>query len=175
MHPILGSFVATLNNRDFLRLRLRLRISHPAIPTKQATMMQAAVYRSFGGEIKIESIDRPKAPADGVVIRVKATGVCRSDWHGWKGHDSDIADHGLPFVPGHEVSGVVVEIGNGVRKFRIGDRVAVPFILSCGCCRECDPGGRNRPTICERQEQPGFTMLGSFACLAVVGWDCRAL
>lgn len=126
-------------------------------------MMQAAVYRSFGGEIKIESIDRPKVPADGVVIRVKATGVCRSDWHGWKGHDSDIADHGLPFVPGHEVSGIIVEVGRGVRKFRIGDRVAVPFILSCGCCRECDPGGRNRPTICERQEQPGFTMLGSFA------------
>ena len=126
-------------------------------------MMQAAVYRSFGGPIQVETIPRPRAPADGVVIQVKATGVCRSDWHGWKGHDSDIADHGLPFVPGHEVSGIVVEVGPNVRKISIGDRVAVPFILSCGCCRECDPAGRNRPTICERQEQPGFTMMGSFA------------
>mmetsp|Transcript_12540 Transcript_12540/g.35867 ORF Transcript_12540/g.35867 Transcript_12540/m.35867 type:complete len:223 (-) Transcript_12540:687-1355(-) len=126
-------------------------------------MMQAAVYRSFGGPIEVKSVPRPKPTADGVVIKVKATGVCRSDWHGWKGHDSDIADHGLPFIPGHEVSGIVVEVGPDVRKFRAGDRVAVPFILSCGCCRECDPGGRNRPTICERQEQPGFTMMGSFA------------
>lgn len=125
--------------------------------------MQAALYRSFNGPIQVETIPRPKVPADGVIVRVKATGVCRSDWHGWKGHDSDIEDHGLPFVPGHEVSGIVVEVGPNVRKFSIGDRVAVPFILSCGCCRECDPAGRNRPTICERQEQPGFTMMGSFA------------
>ena len=129
----------------------------------QPTTMQAAVYRSFGGPIQVETIPRPKAPADGVVIKVKATGVCRSDWHGWKGHDSDIEDHGLPFVPGHEVSGIVVEVGSDVCKFSVGDRVAVPFILSCGCCRECDPAGRNRPTICERQQQPGFTMMGSFA------------
>ena len=94
------------------------------------------------------------------MLEVKATGVCRSDWHGWKGHDSDIVHHGLPFVPGHELSGIVSEVGTGVTAFAVGDRVAVPFILSCGCCREC---ARSRPTICEAQEQPGFTMLGSFA------------
>ncbi|EJK76074.1 hypothetical protein THAOC_02181 [Thalassiosira oceanica] len=81
-----------------------------------------------------------------------ATGVCRSDWHGWAGHDDDIKNHGFPFVPGHEVSGLVVEVG---------EEVAVPFILSCGTCHTCCY--RNRPTICEKQEQPGFTMLGSFA------------
>lgn len=91
---------------------------------------------------------------------MKATGVCRSDWHGWKGHDSDIMEHGLPFVPGHEVSGVVVEVGKGTSAFTIGDRVAIPFILSCGTCRECC---RGRATICELQEQPGFTTFGSFA------------
>ena len=89
-----------------------------------------------------------------MLIEVKATGVCRSDWHGWKGHDSDIADHGLPFVPGHELSGIVVQLGEGVSGFAVGDRVAVPFILSCGGCREC---ARGRPTICEDQEQPGFS------------------
>lgn len=124
--------------------------------------MRAAVYRSFSGPITIESIPRPTAPPDGVVIQVMATGVCRSDWHGWKGHDDDIKRHGLPFVPGHEVSGVIVEVGgDNVKSFKIGDRVAVPFILSCGTCRMC--AHHRRSTVCERQEQPGFTMMGSYA------------
>lgn len=123
--------------------------------------MNAAVYRSFSGPIAVESVPIPTAPPDGVLLRVMATGVCRSDWHGWKGHDSDVIDHGLPFVPGHEVSGVVVAAGDGVRRFKAGDRVAVPFILSCGECRMC--ACHDRPTVCERQEQPGFTMMGSFA------------
>jgi alcohol dehydrogenase len=89
-----------------------------------------------------------------------ATGVCRSDWHGWKGHDDDIKHHGLPFVPGHEFSGVVVEIGKSVQRISVGDRVAVPFILSCGKCAECKV---EKPTVCLNQSQPGFTMLGSFA------------
>lgn len=122
--------------------------------------MVAAVYRDFGGPIRIERVATPVAPPGGVLLQVKATGVCRSDWHGWKGHDSDIVDHGLPFVPGHELSGVVVACGAGVTRFREGDRVACPFILSCGACRECS---RGRATICEDQAQPGFTMFGSFA------------
>ena len=128
--------------------------------TGEPSTMRAAVYHSFGGPITVENVSRPKAPNGGVVLEVKATGVCRSDWHGWKGHDSDIVDHGLPFVPGHELSGIVSEVGTGVTNFAVGDRVAVPFILSCGHCREC---ARSRPTICESQQQPGFTIFGSFA------------
>jgi len=87
---------------------------------------------------------------------------CRSDWHGWKGHDGDIIEHGLPFVPGHEFSGIVTEIGSSIESglFQRGDRVVAPFILSCGDCPYCD---RDRPTICIRQRQPGFTYWGSFA------------
>ena len=80
--------------------------------------------------------------------------------HGWKGHDGDIAAHGLPFTPGHELSGVVSEVGPGVERFAVGDRVAAPFILSCGSCCEC---ARGRATVCEWQEQPGFTAHGGFA------------
>lgn len=106
---------------------------------------------------------------------MEATGVCRSDWHGWRGHDGDIIQHGLPFVPGHEASGIVVAIGPQVENLTVGDRVAVPFILACRFhCRECH---RNRPTICERQEQPGFTMWGSMAeyvALPRADWNvCR--
>ena len=125
--------------------------------------MRAAVYRSFSGPIVVEdNIPRPKVPHDGVLIAVQATGVCRSDWHGWKGHDSDIENHGIVpyFIPGHEVSGVVVQVGLHTRQFVQGDRVAIPFLLSCGTCRLCH---QNRPTVCEQQKQPGFTMMGSFA------------
>lgn len=122
--------------------------------------MKAARYYEFEGPIRVETVPVPVAPDGGVVVEVRATGVCRSDWHGWKGHDSDIEDHGLPFTPGHELSGVIAAIGEGVSRFTLGERVAVPFILSCGACRECD---RSKPTVCEDQQQPGFTTNGSFA------------
>ncbi|CAE7255298.1 unnamed protein product [Symbiodinium sp. CCMP2456] len=125
-----------------------------------ATMMRAAVYGAFSGPINIQEVPKPYAPAGGLLLRVKACGVCRSDYHGWKGLDSDIVQHGLPFTPGHELSGVVVKLGEGTTKFQVGDRVAVPFILSCGACRQC---ARSRPTICEAQAQPGFTFPGGFA------------
>lgn len=121
--------------------------------------MLAAVYRSFGGPIQVERVHKPHCPVDGVVLKVKATGVCRSDYHGWKGHDKDIIDHGLPFVPGHEVSGVIVE--SAIPNFTPGDRVVVPFILSCGRCEFCV--SEQRPTVCLDQRQPGFTQWGSFA------------
>ena len=124
------------------------------------TMMRAAIYRSFGGPIQIETVPVPSAPPDGIVVQVMATGVCRSDWHGWKGHDDDIHQHGLPFCPGHELSGVVYQVGANVRNFSIGNRVAVPFILSCGQCIYCQEG---KPTVCTSQQQPGFTQWGSFA------------
>ena len=131
--------------------------------------MEAAVYDIFGGPIHIRRIPIPVCPTDGVIVHVKASGVCRSDWHGWKGHDDDIVQHGLPFTPGHEFSGVVVQLGANLRimnghqdhsGLNVGDRVVVPFILSCGSCRYCSVG---RPTVCHHQQQPGFTYPGSFA------------
>jgi len=130
--------------------------------------MLAAVYHEFSGPIRVQRVERPACPPDGgVVIRVQATGVCRSDWHGWKGHDSDIVKHGLPFVPGHEVSGIVVEssccvVDDEDDPFPVGTRVAVPFILSCGVCHYCSTAV-NKPTVCDDQRQPGFTQFGSFA------------
>jgi alcohol dehydrogenase len=127
--------------------------------------MIGATYSSFNEPIKVTNdLPTPRPSSDGVVVKIMATGVCRSDWHGWRGHDDDIRHylekHGDSFVPGHEASGVVVEVGSEVTRIKVGDRVAIPFILSCGNCRECD---RKRPTVCEDQNQPGFTMLGTFA------------
>lgn len=99
----------------------------------------------------------PEPPVGGVVVRVRATGVCRSDWHGWMGHDPDVR---LPHVPGHELAGEVAAVGKGVRRWQVGDRVTVPFAVGCGECGPCRGGDLH---ICDRGFQPGFTAWGSFA------------
>lgn len=119
--------------------------------------MKGAIYRQYRGEIGIERLPDPEPTPDGVVLRVEACGVCRSDWHGWAGHDPDIV---LPHVPGHEIAGVVEETGACVRRWRSGDRVVVPFIAGCGRCRPCR-GGQQQ--VCDRQFQPGFHGWGGFA------------
>lgn len=125
-------------------------------------MMKAAVYSNFGGPIHIQHVPMPSLKDESsCIVQVLATGVCRSDWHGWKGHDDDIKNHGLPFIPGHEFSGVVVSIGANVSKIKVGDRVAIPFILACGSCSECQ---LDKPTVCLDQNQTGFTMV-RISCL----------
>ncbi|KWI56363.1 alcohol dehydrogenase [Burkholderia pseudomultivorans] len=119
--------------------------------------MKAVVYEAFGAAPRLMNVDDPAPAPDGVVIEVKATGVCRSDWHGWMGHDPDIV---LPHVPGHELAGVVVATGAAVTRWKAGDRVTVPFVAGCGHCAECHSGNQQ---VCERQFQPGFTHWGSFA------------
>ena len=119
--------------------------------------MKAVLFEKFEQAPKVVHVDDPTPDNDGVVIKVEATGVCRSDWHGWKGHDSDID---LPDVPGHELAGVIEAVGKNVRNWRPGDRVTVPFIAGCGSCPECHSGNQQ---VCLSQQQPGFTHWGSFA------------
>ena len=78
--------------------------------------MRAIVYEKFQGSINIQNVLDPTPNNHGVVIKVKATGLCRSDWHGWMGHDSDII---LPHVPGHELAGTIEAIGKNVQNFKI--------------------------------------------------------
>ncbi|HJL69460.1 MAG TPA: alcohol dehydrogenase catalytic domain-containing protein, partial [Anaerolineales bacterium] len=106
--------------------------------------MRAALYQTFGGPINIEEVPDPTPAANGAVIEVKASGLCRSDWHGWKGHDADITT--LPHVPGHEFAGVVAEVGREVRHAREGDRVTLPFVCACGRCPQCISGNQQ---ICD--------------------------
>lgn len=70
--------------------------------------MRAVRYERFGSIPTIVDVPDPVAPADGVVVRVAATGVCRSDWHAWRGHDDSVT---LPLVPGHEFAGTVAAVG----------------------------------------------------------------
>lgn len=119
--------------------------------------MKAVVYESFSAPPQLKTVPDPTPETSGVVIKVMATGVCRSDWHGWVGHDPDIH---LPHVPGHEFSGIVEAVGKQVTKWRVGDRVTVPFVAGCGHCPECHSGNHQ---VCDHQFQPGFTHWGSFA------------
>ena len=119
--------------------------------------MRAIVYEDFGQLPRMQEVADPAPTKAGVVIKVEASGLCRSDWHGWMGHDPDIR---LPHVPGHEFAGVVVAAGSDVAHWRPGARVTVPFVCGCGRCPECASGN---PQVCPNQFQPGFTAWGSFA------------
>ncbi len=119
--------------------------------------MRAAIYEKFGSSIRIDELPDPEPTANGVVIKVAASGLCLSDWHGWMGHDPDIV---LPHVPGHELAGTIVAGGKGVKKWKREQRVTVPFVGGCGQCSYCKSGNQQ---VCDNQFQPGFTAWGSFA------------
>ncbi|WP_412067472.1 zinc-dependent alcohol dehydrogenase family protein [Rubrivirga sp. IMCC43871] len=119
--------------------------------------MYAVVYEAFGAPPELRRVPDPTPETHGVVVAVRATGLCRSDWHGWVGHDPGIQ---LPHVPGHELAGVVAAVGRDVTRWRVGDRVTVPFVGGCGTCPQCQSGHQQ---VCDAQFQPGFTHWGSFA------------
>ncbi|MBX7444328.1 MULTISPECIES: zinc-binding dehydrogenase [unclassified Arthrobacter] len=118
--------------------------------------MRAIVMDRIAGPLVVQEVAAPEVPAGGVVVTVVATGLCRSDWHAWAGHE-DIA---LPHVPGHEFAGRIAAVGPGVTKWSVGDRVTAPFVEGCGACGWCRAGNAQ---VCPDQQQPGFTHWGSFA------------
>jgi len=119
--------------------------------------MKAVIFDRFFEPPEVRQVPDPTPHPGGVVVKVEATGLCRSDWHGWMGHDSDIV---LPHVPGHELAGTIQALGAGVTRWKLGERVTVPFVAGCGTCPECRSGNQQ---VCEHQFQPGFTAWGSFA------------
>ncbi len=119
--------------------------------------MKAAVLHTFHTPMAIETVRDPECPRDGAIVGVKACGVCRSDHHAWVGSDPDVE---LPHVMGHELAGIVEEVGPDCRTFAKGDRVTAPFILGCGHCSDCKC---QQPTVCDEQAVIGFTQWGAFA------------
>lgn len=124
--------------------------------------MRAVVVERFGVRPSVQQVPDPVAAAHGAVVRVEATGLCRSDWHAWQGHDPDVT---LPHVPGHELAGTVAAVGADVRRWTPGARVTVPFVCACGTCAVCRAGDGQ---VCPEQTQPGFTGRGSFAELVAL-------
>lgn len=118
--------------------------------------MKALMYDMIGEPPVITDVPAPPCPQNGVIIDVRATGVCRSDFHAWTGHDPVK----LPHIGGHELAGVITETGSEVTRWAVGDRVTTPFVCGCGRCEYCTAGN---PQVCPDQTQPGFTGWGSFA------------
>ena len=144
-------------------VRWRAAAIHPSagMACWQYVAVRAVRYTEYGSTPGLVDLPEPECPPDGVVVAVRATGVCRSDWHAWRGHDPVP----LPMVPGHEFAGVIVRIGPLVRGFAVGDRVTAPFVNGCGRCAWCAAG---QAQVCPDQTQPGFTHSGSFAEQVVV-------
>lgn len=124
--------------------------------------MRAVYFDGFSQRPVLREVADPVPSPGGVVVRVETTGLCRSDVHGWLGHDSGIT---LPHVPGHELVGTIDSVGVGVQRFSEGQRVTVPFVCACGRCPECISGNGQ---VCRNQTQPGFTHWGSYAELVAL-------
>jgi alcohol dehydrogenase len=126
--------------------------------------VRAALADAPNARLRLVEVPEPEAPPHGAIVRVRASGVCRSDWHAWVGHDPSVR---FPHVHGHEFAGEVVAVGGEVRTFRGGERVTAPFCCGCGRCGTCAEGQQQ---LCEREYQPGFDGWGSFAELVMVPW-----
>lgn len=118
--------------------------------------MRAAVIRQYNADLSLETVPDPVCEADGVVLKVLACGICRSDWHGWVGEHPKVRPGA---IPGHEYCGEVVEAGP-LARWKVGDKVIAPFILACGDCPECRSG---QTTTCRSQRVPGFGEPGAYA------------
>ncbi|OSM96135.1 zinc-dependent alcohol dehydrogenase [Lonsdalea populi] len=127
-------------------------------------MMKAAVAKAFGQPLVIEQVPVPEVGPGQILVKIAATGVCHTDLHAVEG-DWPVKPN-PPFIPGHEGVGHVVKIGAGVTHLKEGDRVGVPWLYSaCGHCDYCLDGWE---TLCEKQQNSGYSVNGSFAeyCLA---------
>lgn len=124
-----------------------------------AKTMKAAVVRQFGKPLVIEEVPVPAPGAGQILVKIAATGVCHTDLHAAEG-DWPVKPK-PPFIPGHEGVGHVVAVGSGVRHIKEGDRVGVPWLYTaCGHCRHCLGGWE---TLCEEQQNTGYSVNGSFA------------
>ena len=121
--------------------------------------MKAAVVRQFGKPLTIEDVPVPIPGPGELLVKVMACGVCHTDLHAAEGDWP--AKPSLPFIPGHEVAGVVAVLGTGVTDFKVGDAVGVAWLHdSCLRCEYCETGWE---TLCEHQHNTGYNCNGGFA------------
>ena len=129
--------------------------------------MKAAVVHEFGKPLTIEEVPVPAAGPGQILVKIAATGVCHTDLHAAEG-DWPVKPK-PPFIPGHEGVGHVVAVGAGVRHVKEGDRVGVPWLYTaCGHCRHCLGGWE---TLCEQQQNTGYSVNGGFAEYVVADPD----
>lgn len=122
--------------------------------------MLAAVMEEIGKPLVVKDMPDPELTPEGVIIKVEANGICRSDWHLWNGHFDWLGlKVSAPHIFGHELSGVIVEVGANVKNFKKNDRVVVPVCCGEAVCEMCRGG---HPHLCENPNNPGVHYPGGF-------------
>jgi len=120
--------------------------------------MRAMVMEVPGQPLIEKTIPLPVPSAKQVLVKIIACGVCRTDLHIM---DSELSQPKLPLIPGHEIVGTVVKLGDGVKKLKIGDLVGIPWLgFACGHCKYCK---REQENLCENALFTGYTMDGGYA------------
>jgi propanol-preferring alcohol dehydrogenase len=121
--------------------------------------MKAAVIHQFKDKLEIKQLDKPTISSHEVLVKVHACGVCHTDLHACHG-DWPVKPK-MPLVPGHEGVGEIVEVGEQVKHFNLGDRLGIPWLYSaCGYCDYCLSGNEN---LCLLQQNAGYSVDGSYA------------
>ena len=124
-----------------------------------AKTMKAAVVREFGKPLTIDEVPVPEPGPGMIQVAIRASGVCHTDLHAAEG-DWPVKPN-PPFIPGHEGVGYVSAVGTGVKHVKEGDRVGVPWLYTaCGHCEHCLGGWE---TLCESQQNTGYSVNGGFA------------
>ncbi|MBM4763343.1 alcohol dehydrogenase catalytic domain-containing protein [Bacillus sp. B15-48] len=122
--------------------------------------MLAAVMEEIAKPLVVKEMADPELTPDGVIIKVEANGICRSDWHLWQGHFDWVGlKMQVPHIFGHELSGIVEEVGSNVKNYKKGDRVVVPVSGGDGVCEMCRQGHQN---LCDHNASPGVAYWGGF-------------
>jgi propanol-preferring alcohol dehydrogenase len=124
--------------------------------------MRAMVLEAPGQGLHLREVPRPRPGPGQVLVRVLACGVCHTDLHIL---DGELPQPKLPLILGHQIVGRAVQVGEGVERFRPGDRLGVPWLgYSDGTCRYCQRGQEN---LCDQARFTGYTLDGGFAEYAV--------
>jgi alcohol dehydrogenase, propanol-preferring len=133
--------------------------------------MKAAVVNEFKQKLEIKEVEIPKLEYGEVLVKIEACGVCHTDLHA--AHGDWPVKPKLPLIPGHEGVGVVVEVAEGVKSVKVGDRVGIPWLYSaCGECEYCLSG---EETLCPHQLNGGYSVDGGYAeyCKAPANYVAR--
>jgi alcohol dehydrogenase, propanol-preferring len=121
-------------------------------------MMKAMLLEQAGTPLKEQEVKIPQPGVGQILIKVLACGVCRTDLHIF---DGELSRPKLPLIMGHEIIGRVVKIGQGVNRFKIGERVGVPWLgYTDGTCHYCRTGREN---LCDNPGFTGYTIDGGYA------------
>ncbi|MFN4278254.1 MAG: zinc-dependent alcohol dehydrogenase family protein [Ferrovibrio sp.] len=125
--------------------------------------MRAMMLQAVGRPLVMTDLPEPKPGPGQVVVAVHACGVCRTDLHVV---DGELPDAKYPLIPGHEIVGHVIALGEDVTEYALGDRVGIPWLgWSCGTCRFCLAGEEN---LCDLARFTGYQIDGGYADRAVV-------